>query len=58
MLLKHPPTLEKLLEGPSLVSPWTLPTTRAQLYLSHLWCLEVQNPGFLVFSINIQHVKR
>lgn len=27
--------------------------TGAQLYLSHLWYLEVQNPGLLVLSINI-----
>lgn len=45
------------LERPGQVSPFVLPMTGAQSYLSHLWYLEVQNPGFLTLSTNIQHVK-
>lgn len=50
-------TLAEKLERSSRVPLFTLPMTGARLYLSHLWYLEVQNPGFLVLSINIQLVK-
>lgn len=39
------------------VAQVALPMTGALLYPSHLWYLEVQSPGFLVLSGNIQHVK-